>query len=73
MSGLVNGVLAGTGAFFEICNRFDFPNGELQQRDFFGGRFVERNRSNSHLGMVSAAFGILGRGLQDAGLALRRN
>jgi hypothetical protein len=34
MSGLVNGVLAGTGAF-EICNRFDSER-ELQQRDFFG-------------------------------------
>jgi hypothetical protein len=37
MSGLVNGVLAGTGAF-EICNRFDSA-GELQQRDFFGPLF----------------------------------
>jgi hypothetical protein len=34
MSGLVNGVLAGTGAR-EICNRSG-SIGELQQRDFFG-------------------------------------
>ena len=45
MSGLVNGVLAGTGAF-RICNRFDFRNGELQQRDFFeGASQYETNRS----------------------------
>jgi len=34
-------------------------NGELQQRDFFGC-FFKRNRSDPHLGMVSAAFGIPG-------------
>ena len=34
MSGLVNGVLAGTGAF-EIATALTL-NGELQQRDFFG-------------------------------------
>jgi hypothetical protein len=33
MSGLVNGVLAGTGAF-EIATALTL-NGELQQRDFF--------------------------------------
>ena len=34
MSGLVNGVLAGTGAF-EIATALAL-NGELQQRDFLG-------------------------------------
>jgi hypothetical protein len=38
MSGLVNGVLAGTGAF-EIATALTL-NGELQQRDFFG-RFLQ--------------------------------
>jgi hypothetical protein len=56
MSGLVNGVLAGTGAF-EICNRFDSELRVATEGIFFG-RFFKRNRSDSQLGMVSAAFGI---------------
>jgi hypothetical protein len=58
LSGLVNGVLAGTGAFQDLqplwlwtasCNRGVFLTALRQTK-----------RSYSHLGMVSAAFGIRG-------------
>jgi hypothetical protein len=60
MSGLVNGVLAGTGAF-KICNRFDFWTASCDRGIFFG-RFNRTKPILPHFGMVSAAFGILGRG-----------
>jgi hypothetical protein len=58
MSGLVNGVLAGTGAF-EICNRFDSER-RVATEGFFWAASSNVNRSYSHLGIVSVAFGIRG-------------
>ena len=47
MSGLVNGVLAGTGAFFEICNRFDLLRRVATEGFFYGASSNETDPTTS--------------------------
>jgi hypothetical protein len=61
MSGLVNGVLAGTGAFLSFATALTCER-RVATEGFFQGRFARTKPIQPHFGMVSVAFGILGRG-----------